>query len=432
MKLFNRIKKVVSNPYFFSVTSKVFGVIIGFIFTIFQARYLGAEIKGQVTTVNSIVGVSSIISALGIYHAYPYFKRNSKSDVLPVFIKISLLLLLVYSVISTIIFLVVSPSPKYLAVLILNPLITYDGFISYLTLIEIPNKRNATDMAVMFMELVVLLVLWKFAKPTFFIGVLVITIKDVVKAIFFTFWWRKKIFVHSDSVLNWIPKVVKFGFFPMLALLMNTLNYRVDVLMLDGKVPDSAIGIYSVGVLLAERVWLATDAMKGVMVSNITKGKDANETAYVIRICNTLCIVIMLGIIVLGKPFISYVFGPEYDGAYQITLIILAGVFPMNYYKMIDAYNVAMGKQTTSFFMLTIGVVCNVIANFFLIPSMGIFGAGIASVISYTICSTVFVIYFCSLTKIPFSRMLLMNKTDLKNIKKSLKKNNKKEISKAE
>ena len=58
--------------------AKFIGVVVGFLFTVFQSRFLGAEIKGQVATVNSIVSVAAIILALGIFQAYPYYKRNSE------------------------------------------------------------------------------------------------------------------------------------------------------------------------------------------------------------------------------------------------------------------------------------------------------------------------------------------------------------------
>ena len=416
------IKKILKNPYTLSVVSKIFGVLVGFLFTIFQSRYLGAEIKGQVATVNSIVSITSIVFGLGIYHAYPYFKRNSEVDVLPVFMRIALLLLFVYSCISAFVVALFNLDAKYIAVLVLTPLLTYDGIVSYITLIEVPNKRSITDMLVVSMELILLIILWIAAPPSFIIGIFIITVKDVVKAALFTGWWRKRIFVPSESIRLWIPKLVKFGFFPMLSLLMTTLNYRVDVLMLNGKVTDAAIGVYSVGVLLAERIWMIPDAMKGVMVSNISKGKDAHETAYVIRICNTVCMVIVVGIILLGKPFIDFAFGAEYSGAYQVTLILLAGVFSMIYYKLIASYNIALGKQMVSFFLLGIGVVCNVIANIILIPLMGINGAGLASVISYAVCSMLFIVYFCHETKIPFRTMLFIDKEDYKKLRSKLTK----------
>ena len=405
-----------------SIISKGFSILVGLLFTVFQARYLGAEIKGQVATVNSIVSITSIVFGFGLLHAYPYYKRNSETDIMPVFMKIALLRLAVYAAISAAVILIMDLSPKMIAVFILTPLMTYDAIVSYITLIEVPIKRSFTDMAVVFLELVLLLLLWAFAPASFVIGVLVITVKDVTKALLFTGWWRKRIFVPSESVRKWIPKLLAFGFFPMLSQLMTTLNYRLDVLMLNGKVTDAAIGIYSVGVLLAERMWMIPDAMKGVMVSNLTKGKNAEETAYVIRICNTVCLFIIVAIVALGKPVIDLAFGEEYRGAYEVTLILLAGVFSMIYYKLIASYNVAMGKQVVSFILLSIGVVSNVVANLILIPKMGIYGAGIASVISYAVCAVLFIVYFSRSTGIPFTRMIVINKADYSKLRKKRKK----------
>ena len=414
------VKKFVKNPYTLSVISKGVSVLVGFLFTIFQARYLGAEIKGQVATVNSIVSITSIVFGLGIYHAYPYFKRKSDVDILPIFMKISMLLLAVYASVSALAILFFKLSAKYIAVFIITPLLAYDGIVSYVTLIEVPNRRSVTDMAVNISELLLLIILWLVAPPSFVIGVFIITIKDVAKAIIFTFWWRKRIFVPSESIWPWLLKVGKFGFFPMLSLLMSTLNYRVDILMLDGHVVDAAIGVYSVGVQLAERIWMVPDAMKGVMVSHIAKGKNADEVAYVIRICNTVCLFIVLLIIVIGKQFIDFVFGAEYTGAYQVTLILLAGVFCMIYYKTIAAYNIAMGKQLVSFILLGISVCSNVFANLILIPRLGIYGAGIASVISYAVCSILFVVYFCRTAKQSFKNMLFINGSDFSKLKSML------------
>ena len=390
-------------------------------FTVFQSRFLGAEIKGQIATVNSIISIATIVFAFGIYQAYPYYKRNSDVDILPIFMKISLLLLAVYAVVAGVTICTCDLSAKYIAVLAITPLLVYDGIVSYITLVETPNKRHITDMAVMLGELILVIILWLAAEPTFVLGVIIIGVKDITKAVIFTFWWRKRIFVRTESIWVWFPKLVKFGFFPMLSLLMSTLNYRVGILMMDGRVADAAIGVYSVGVLIVERIWMVPDAMKGVMVSNLTKGKDAREAAFIIRVCNTVCLVIALGIVALGKPFIHIVFGAEYDGAYQVILILLVGVFAMIYYRAIAAYNIAMGKQLISFILLSVSVVGNVLANFFLIPVLGIYGAGLASVISYVICSVLFVIFFCRSTKISFADMLLVNKNDCGKVMKKLK-----------
>lgn len=419
--MFRKLKSIIKNPYVFSIVTKIFVVLVGFFFTVFQSRFLGPEIKGQVATLNSITSISSIVLALGIYQAYPYYKRTSEKDVLPIFLKIIIWLLIVYTGISVAIVLTFDLSLKYVVAFLVSPLLAFDSGISYVTLVEVPNRKNACDMIVNVAELVLVIVLWLFAKPSFILGVFIITIKDIVKAFIFAFWWRKSIFSHTEPIMPWVPKLIKFGIFPMLSLLMTTLNYRVDVLMLDGRVADAAIGIYSVGVQLAERVWMLPDAMKGVLVSNLTKGKGEEEVSYVIRTCNTICLLLMLAIIALGQPFITIFFGKAYSEAYQITLVMLAGVFAMIYYKMIGSYNIAWGRQKINLIFLGISVVTNVVMNLILIPVWGIYGAGLASVLSYTVCSTLFIIYFCTKTKQPFRGMIFMDRNDFRRLKARLK-----------
>lgn len=418
--LLKKIKSIIKNPYIFSVISKILVVLVGFLFTVFQSRFLGPEIKGQVATLTSITSIASIALALGTYQAYPYYRRTSKEDVLPIFLKINLLMLGAYLLLAAALVLIFDFSEKYTIAILVSPLLAFDSGISYITLVEQPNRKNSFDIVVSVAELVLVIVLWIFAKPSFILGVFIITIKDIFKAFVFAFWWRKRTFVKTEPILQWFPRLVKFGIFPMLSLLMTMLNYRVDVLMLDGKVADAAIGIYSVGVQLAERIWMLPDAMKGVLVSNITKGKGKDEVVYIIRVCNTICLIIAAGIIALGKPFITLLFGKAFSKAYQVTLIMLLGIFPMIYYKMIGSYNIAQGKRVVNFVFLSISVVINVIANYLMIPIWGIYGAGMASVISYSLCSILFIVYFCKNEQVKLREMLFLRRSEFKQLKTRL------------
>lgn len=422
--MFENLKKQIRNPYVFSILTRIMMVLAAFLFTVIQSRFLGPELKGQVAVVNSYTGITSILFEFGIHQAYPYFKKNTDRDIQPVFLRIALLQLLINAAVSVLAILLLHQSlpAKYVAVLIINPFMVYNRVIAYISLVEMPNRKNLIESLTYVAELLLVIVLWCCAPASFAIGVAVIAFKDVVMSIVYTIQWRNKLFAAGDSVKNWVLKVLKFGFFPMLSVLMTTLNYRVDVIMLEGKVTDAAIGVYSIGVSLAERVWLIPDAMKGVLVSNVAKGKGPEEVASVIRICNTVCLCLILGLVALGEIFITLVFGAEYAGAYQVTLILLIGAVFMVYYKMIAAYNIVLGKQRISFLFLFISVVGNVLANWILIPKMGIYGAGFASVISYSICSLLFIVYFIRMTKIPLSQMLILSASDFKKIKAKLKK----------
>lgn len=418
-----RLKNVLKNPYIFSILSKVVVVLVGLLFTMAQARYLGAEIKGQISYVTSITSITSIVLGFGMHQAYPYYKKISDEDILQMFLKLAMIQFAFYTLISVIIALIFSDI-KLIAIIIVTPIMVYNKTVSYITMIEIPNKKNTVEMIINIAELIFVVALWIILPASFLVGLIIIVFKDIVMALIYSVQWRKRVFGNKSSLKGWLVRLIKFGAFPMLALLMTTLNYRVDVIMLEGKVVDAQIGVYSIGVMLAERIWLIPDAMKEVMVSKVAKGKGIQEVAFVIRICNTVCLIVALCLVCLGYPFIRLFFGKEYSSSYQITLILLIGVFFMIYYKMIASYNIVIGKQIVNFIFLGISVVGNIISNYLLIPKYGIYGAGIASVVSYGICSVLFLTHFIKTAKIPFYNMILAKPSDIKSLKYKFHKEN--------
>ena len=49
------------------------------------------------------------------------------------------------------------------------------------------------------------------------------------------------------------------------------------------EVPISDIGVYSVGVALAEKIWLIPDAIKDILMSRLSNGAPNEEVARVTR-----------------------------------------------------------------------------------------------------------------------------------------------------
>jgi len=69
-------------------------------------------------------------------------------------------------------------------------------------------------------------------------------------------------------------RAIKFGIFPMLSTLLITSNYRVDVIIMKQFLDYREIGYYIVGVELANKVWLISNAFKEVVFSKTAK-KDS-------------------------------------------------------------------------------------------------------------------------------------------------------------
>ena len=419
--MMRKFQKVLKNPYVFSIISKVMIVLLGFIYTVCQSRYLGASLKGDVAYIDSVTKVVFVVLGLGVHQAYPYFKKETGKDVAPFFLRLTLLLTFSYSILAILFSILFSSDIKLVAIFMLTPCLVYNKLVSYINMVETPNKKNMTELIVNFCEVIAVVVLWIFIPATVGWGIFLLLFKDLLLGIIYTWRLKEKFITPVHFTLAQSMRIIRYGIFPMLCLLMTTLNYRVDIVMLKQYVPSAEVGIYSVGVMLAERVWLIPDAMKEVMISNLAKGKDYREVSFVIRVCNTACLFVVLGIVLLGQPFINIFFGKEYSDAYIVTLIILFGVVFMIYYKMIGSYNIVHGRQRENFVYLATSVATNIIANLLLIPRFGNKGAAVASILSYAMAAFLYTMHFMAKTGTSIDEMLLIDKEDINKIRMKIK-----------
>ncbi len=189
----------------------------------------------------------------------------------------------------------------------------------------------------------------------------------------------------------------------MITTLMLTLNYRVDTLMMGYMyhIPDTEIGFYSLGVSLSEYGWLIPDAFREVLFSRTAKDDAIEEVTMSMKVNFYLTLLMILGILVLGRPVIRILAGAEYLPAYPVTVMLIAGIIPMSYFKIIGTLLLAQGKKGVYLGMLSASVAVNILCNMLTIPLWGKMGAAVASVVSYAVAGFVFLGYYLKTYRIP-------------------------------
>ena len=92
-----------------------------------------------------------------------------------------------------------------------------------------------------------------------------------------------------------------------------------------------------------------------------------------------------VGLSILAKPLLRILTTPEFvSGSSVVPLIAFGGVFFCFY--QIGIYVIHLvGKTKINFNLLVIAAILNVILNIVLVPHLGIFGAGLASLLAYTV-----------------------------------------------
>ncbi|MBR2927386.1 MAG: polysaccharide biosynthesis C-terminal domain-containing protein [Clostridia bacterium] len=401
--------------------AKVLGLGIAIIVSAMTARCFGAELKGVMSVVENDVTLYSVFIGLGIYQAYPFF-RKKEPDILPTYVNNISSLFLLYEAVAVLIasVMIFCRINVFLAIAImLMPVDAYIKQLNYIVLVEHPRRRNFSSLIISMSEIVLLAVIWIFwnASVTSVLTYYICTVLANLALSYINLRYNPLMVRFS---LNRIFEFIKFGWIPMLVYLCMSINYKIDIQMLKqyDHVSMADIGIYGTGVALASKIWLVPDAIKDILLSKLVKnGKGECEVAKVIRISLFVCTLCVLLLALLGKWAILLLYGPEFDLAYYVMLIMLIGVEGMIFYKMVYSYNVSRGKRTINLIFLGLSAVVNVIGNLILIPLYGIIGAAIMSVVSYLVCGICFLVYFHCVSQVPITQILFPQKEDLDMLK---------------
>lgn len=416
------IKRILSNWYIFSIISKISLVLIGILYSALTARYLGTELKGETAYISSVVATIGIFTSFGLHQAYPYYRKTfGKQNIVSKYMSNIILLHAFYLLISIVISCFVG-SLETIVIALFVPFASYYRIANYVAMIETPNRIQLIGVIIEIVEIIVILILLFTIPANFLIAILILVAKEIILSFIFTFKIGGEINVRNID-LKFLLEMGKYGFFPMISLLLSTMNYRVDTIMMKHMdcITTSQLGVYSIGIALANKVLLIPDAVKTILLAKLSRDKGPDEVAMATRCCLPVALFTCLGIIVLGRPFINFLYGGTYAGAYEVTVATMAGIVAILFYQMIATYNNVNRMQKINIVLLSAAVVANVVMNYILLPILNIVGGAIASTISYTLCAALFVSYFKKKTNVRIKDMFIINRDDINNIKTILR-----------
>ena len=425
--MFAKIKRILSNWYVFSIVSKITLVLIGILYSALTARYLGTELKGETAYISSVVGTIGIFTSFGLHQAYPYYRKTiGKQNIVSKYMSNIILLHVVYLAICICTSCFFNGSIETIVIALFVPFASYYRIASYVATIESPNRIQFIGVLIEIIEIIIIAILLFTVPANYGIAVTILVAKEIIQSIIFTFKIGGRIrFQNIDIKL--LLEMAKYGFFPMIALLLSTMNYRVDTIMMKHLecISTSQLGVYSIGIALANKVLLIPEAVKTILLAKLSRDKGPEEVAMATRCCLPVALFTCLGIIVLGRPFINFLYGGAYAGAYEVTVATMVGIIAIMYYKMIATYNNVNRMQKINIVLLSAAVVANMVMNYILLPIMNIVGGAIASTISYSLCAVLFITYFNKKTGVSIKDMFIINRSDINRIKSILRKSEK-------
>lgn len=411
--------------YVFAITSRIITILIGIVFSVISTRYLGTELKGTTSYIFSVVEAASMALTLGIHHAYPFYRNKYGKDLyIKTYVSMIMTIYALLVVVASAGSILLKVNMIIAACAILAPLYAYNRVLGYVFLVESPNRKYKVYVLSGIFEVLVSLFVYIYAPRCIPVAVLLMACMNFFQSIVYTKWAISEVgFTYKVNVSSYI-EVFKYGFFPMLSLLLTNLNYRIDIIMLGnyGNVPIADIGIYGLAVQLADKAGIVTDTVQEVLLSHLAKDKKFSEVARVIRSCIFVTVVIACVFLMVGKLLIPFLYGEEFAGAYYVTSLCLVSPIVIIVFKMVAQYNIVVSRQKRNAVMLVIGIAINVVLNLLLVPRLGIIGAACGTVIGNTVCAIVFLLYFSRLSGIRVKDIVLIKGEDYKELKELVRK----------
>jgi len=182
----------------------------------------------------------------------------------------------------------------------------------------------------------------------------------------------------------------------VLSGLVVMIYMRIDQIMIKEMLGEKEVGIYSAAIRLSEVWYFVPVLITNSLFPSLINAKKINGDLYLSRLRKLLTFLIWTSILVaalttlLSQWIVASLYGNAYQEAGQILMIhTWGGVFV--------AIGVASGVwfvieniQRYAFYRTGAGALLNILLNFALIPTYGISGAAIATVISQSMAALFF------------------------------------------
>jgi O-antigen/teichoic acid export membrane protein len=200
------------------------------------------------------------------------------------------------------------------------------------------------------------------------------------------------------------------------ANVLGFLGYRLDVFILDGYRGTAAVGLYSAGVVIAEGLWMPSQAVSVALFPRIAaETDDAVRRALTPRVArNTFWLTALLGLVLylLSRPVVTLLYSSAFAASAGALKALLPGIVAVSAARVLGNDIAARGRPLTMSVLAAISVAANIVLNLVLIPRYGIDGAAWASTASYSILFAATVAVYRQVAGVPLRTILLPSRED--------------------
>lgn len=205
-----------------------------------------------------------------------------------------------------------------------------------------------------------------------------------------------------------------YGFRGYLSNIFSFLNYRIDMFLIMKFLNPAMLGIYSVAVTIAEKIWLLPNVISYVLFPHIAIYKDKKMTPLLSRWIFIVMVIISALLVIVLKPLIILVYSKAYQYSYTPFIYLLPGIIFLSIGKLMASDVIGRGYTKYTLNAAVISALVNILLNIVLIPKYQLKGAAIASSFSYSINTFYLIWAHIKLTGNSLKELFFIKKEDIK------------------
>jgi O-antigen/teichoic acid export membrane protein len=382
--------------------SQVFGAVLGVFNGILLARLLGPAGKGDYYLLILMPATVMVLLQLGLPQAFGYFgARGQTAGIL----RKVLLLTVGLSAIAYLVVAVVVPvlreaaletlAPEHIVLAFLAVPLAFSSTLTTAIVLARHAVRWFVAVEIVFSvatTVLLLLVLGGFqASLGAAVGVYLATV--AIQAVGLAFGARHATADVPDARPVSYRELFGYGlrYFP--GSLAGFFSYRIDAYLIAFLIAASSeqLGYYSMAVGLAEMVFFIPRAVTSVFFPHVAGSSREDSDRHLAPITRmTVLVTLAAGLLLVPAAAIMLRFLlPDFLPALTPLLVLLPGVVVLSAAWSSSGYLTGIGRPGLTSTISLVSLAVNVAVNLLLIPQLGIVGAALASLVSYTLSAIV-------------------------------------------
>jgi O-antigen/teichoic acid export membrane protein len=393
-KTFEIIKKNGKSGAFYLMLSSAIAKLFSFVINVILASKLEVSEFGILSYLTGLLALLTTVSGLGLHKSYlRYAAITPRSE--PTFFGLALGIGSLWNLLVFGFFILISfylndwflkDSTPYLKWLLI-PLMSL--YLYELSLNHYLLRRKTVNYALMegLRLPLIALCIWIISQldiPLYFFifgGITLLFSVNVLKKI-------KQISFSVKKLITQKP-LLRYGINSSLSGVISQIMYTTDIFMLGILLQDSEeIGFYKAGIMIPLSFTFISLALVNARYADIAENyRNKKILKPLVKNITYMAFFIAVAIYILlfffRKDLILWFFGEEFTGGLKVflpaTLTMFAALILRVPFGNILA---AVGKTHWNFYISLAGLILNILLNYWLIPSFGIYGASIATLTS--------------------------------------------------